>query len=360
MNILSIIKKLAVLLIAMAMMSPVFAQDPPPANPPATPADPLNKDATCNGKFMNPITDVCWSCLFPLKLGGLTMYSGGQLDNNSSTGSPFCYCGGNRGGNIRIGVHVGFWEPSRVVEVVRKPYCFPSLGGINLNVGIHAPAQGRKAQGADSVVSFYQVHWYMNPLLFWLEVLIDNNCLEQSVFDLAYITELDPLWNDSETTFIINPDAALFSSLPAQAACAADCVAASTGMPLNQLFWCAGCQGSMYPLAGFVTGHTGGVSTSTLLVQRMTNKLHREGLMWGASGKDGLCGYYLQPLMDKHNYKMQMVYPVRNTQKIDRQCCQPFGRSTLLWGAGREFLFRGEDFAYMLFRKRDCCQGAYP
>ena len=116
----------------------------------------------------------------------------------------------------------------------------------------------------------------------------------------------------------------------------------------------------MYPLSGFVNNHTGGVRTSTLLVQRMTNKLHREGLMWGASGKDGLCGYYLQPLMDKHNYKMQMVYPVRNTQKIDRQCCQPFGRSTLLWGAGREFLFRGEDFAYMLFRKRDCCQGAYP
>ncbi|RZL71845.1 MAG: conjugal transfer protein, partial [Sphingomonas sp.] len=25
----------------------------------------------CSGKFVNPITDVCWSCLFPLSVGGL-------------------------------------------------------------------------------------------------------------------------------------------------------------------------------------------------------------------------------------------------------------------------------------------------
>ena len=25
--------------------------------------------APCEGRFVNPITDVCWSCLFPLTLG---------------------------------------------------------------------------------------------------------------------------------------------------------------------------------------------------------------------------------------------------------------------------------------------------
>ena len=25
---------------------------------------------SCTGKFVNPITDVCWSCLFPLSVGG--------------------------------------------------------------------------------------------------------------------------------------------------------------------------------------------------------------------------------------------------------------------------------------------------
>lgn len=310
---------------------------------------------TCTGKFMNPLTDICWSCVFPLKIGSATLIGAGQEDNGTSGGSPFCACTGS--GLPRVGVKVSFWEPARIVEVVRAPYCFPSLGGMKLNVGIDAPAHGRSRKDSGSKASFYQVHWYINPIMFWLEVLIDNSCLEQGVFDLAYFTEVDPLWSDSQLTFIINPDVALFTNLPAQAACAADCAAATAGFPLNELFWCAGCQGSMYPLDGWVGTHLGGVQASTLLTQRMTNKMHREGLIWAASGSDGLCGYYVQPIMDKSNYKMQMIYPVRATEKINGKCCQTFGRSTTIWGAGKEFPYRGEDFAYQLFRKRDCCQG---
>lgn len=317
-----------------------------------------NTAPTCNGKFMNPITDICWSCVFPLKVGGATLAGRDQEDNGTSSGSnPVCFCSNN--GVPRVGVKASFWEPARLIEVVRSPYCFPSLGGIKLDVGIDAPAHGRSLKKGDTRSSFYQVHWYINPLLFWLEVLVDNNCLEQGVFDLGYFTEVDPLWADSELTFILNPDASLFTSILAQGACAADCVAASLGFPLNELFWCAGCQGSMYPLDGYVGAHVGGVQASVLLAQRMTNKMHREGLIWSASGSDGLCGYYIQPLMDKTNYKMQMTYPVRATGKVDGKCCQPYGRTTTIWGAGKEFPYKGEDFAYQIFRKRDCCQGGF-
>lgn len=54
-----------------------------------------------------------------------------------------------------------------------------------------------------------------------------------------------------------------------------------------------------------------------------------------------------------------MLYLVPQTARIDGKCCQPLGRSTIRWGAGREFPFEGEDFAYMVFRKRNCCQGAF-
>jgi TraU protein. len=62
--------------------------------------------------------------------------------------------------------------------------------------------------------------------------------------------------------------------------------------------------------------------------------------------------------MDKTNYKYHMLYPVPQTRKINGKCCQPLGRSEIKWGAGREFPFAGEDFAYQIFRKRNCCQGA--
>jgi conjugal transfer pilus assembly protein TraU len=107
-----------------------------------------------------------------------------------------------------------------------------------------------------------------------------------------------------------------------------------------------------------VQAHVGGVQASSLELYRMIAKLHREGLMWAASGEDGLCGYYPQPLMDKTGYKYHMLYPIPQTAKIAGKCCQPLGRSTILWGAGKEFPFEGEDFAYQVFRKRNCCQGA--
>jgi conjugal transfer pilus assembly protein TraU len=157
---------------------------------------------------------------------------------------------------------------------------------------------------------------------------------------------------------LLNPDVYLFGNLPARAACAADCVAATAGFPSNAFFWCAGCQGNLYPLNGNVQAHVGGVQASSLELYRMIAKLHREGLMWAASGEDGLCGYYPQPLMDKTGYKYHMLYPIPQTAKIAGKCCQPLGRSTILWGAGKEFPFEGEDFAYQVFRKRNCCQGA--
>ena len=44
-----------------------------------------------------------------------------------------------------------------------------------------------------------------------------------------------------------------------------------------------------------------------------------------------------------------------NTAKLDGRCCQPYGRTTTLWGAGKEYPVQGEDFSYLLFRQRNCC-----
>jgi conjugal transfer pilus assembly protein TraU len=311
---------------------------------------------TCPGKFPNPITDICWSCMMPLTLGGAKLLALDQEDNGNNPGDAICGCANPP----RVGISTGFWEPVRIAEVVRHPYCFPTLGGLSMDLGIHAPAHGRGKGTHDSHgSSFYQAHWYVFPVLYVLEVLLESNCLEPGGFDIAYITEVDPLWNESELTFILNPDVALFANPVAQAVCAADCVAATAGFPLSELYWCAGCQGSLYPLNGNVAAHIGGVQASTLITQRMTAKMHRELLVWGASGDRGQCGYYPQPVMDKRNYKMTMLHPIPQTKKIDGKCCQPYGRTTAIWGAGREFPYQGEDFAYLIFRKRNCCASVF-
>ena len=311
--------------------------------------------ATCTGKFPNPITDICWSCILPISIGGATIANLRGQSDIANPPSPLCSCGTNP----TIGLSVGFWEPVRQVDVVRKPFCLTALGGIDLDPGIPAPEAARftRPEADGDAGAFYQVHWYTNPVMYWLEVVADFPCLESGSFDLVYMTEVDPLWADDELSLILNPDALLFANPVAVAACAADCVAASTGFGLRDLFWCAGCQGGVYPLNGHVPYHVGGVRTATLMAQRMTAKMHRELLAWGWHGSAGLCGPYYLPVMDKTAYKTELTYPIPATDKLDGKCCHPFGRTTVDWGAGKEYPVQGEDFSFLLFRKRNCCVG---
>ena len=332
---------LAPLLLISMLLTPAYAAVP-------------TGGATCHGRFANPITDICWSCLFPLTIGGIGIVSDGQPDIGNPS-SPVCYCNNPP----RLGISIGFWEPVRMVDVTRTPFCMVGLGGLSLDPGIGAPRGAQVGHDSQTRNSFYQVHWYANPILAWLEVLLDFPCLEQGSLDLAYLTEVDPLWSDDELSAILNPEAVLFANPVAKAACAADCVAASAGFPVASLFWCAGCQGSIYPMTGHVTTHIGGVQASVLLTQRMTAKMHRQLTTFATAGARGLCGAYPLPIFDKTHYKLQMTYPVPDTAKVGGQCCHPYGRTTTLWGAGKSFPVSGEDFSYQIFRKRNCCAGAW-
>lgn len=307
---------------------------------------------SCQGKFANPITDICWSCMFPMTLGGKMMMDLSQEDT-ANPESFLCSCTSPP----MIGATTSFWEPVRRVDVTRTPYCFVSLGGISLDPGIRAPEGEVRLTTENTKFSKWQAHWYQDPIFYYLEVVLDNGCLETGDFDVAYMTEIDPTWNDDELTMLLNPETFLFGNPIAQAACAGDCVLSTSGFGSNTLFWCAGCQGSIYPFNGNVQAHVSMVQASSLVVQRMTAKLHREFLMWGTTGQDAMCGRYPMPTMDKTQYKYQMLYPIPQTQKIAGKCCQPYGRSTTVWGAGKSYPYKGEDFGYQVFRKRNCCVG---
>lgn len=310
----------------------------------------------CHGKFANPLTDVCWSCLFPISIGSVHVFSGGQSDTTNPS-LPLCTCPMVPTG-IRIGISLGYWEPIALVDVTRHPYCMVNLGGLQLTQG----GFGREGEVDDSTPSqsgsFYDVHWYKFPLMYWLNILTDAICVEKSDFDIAYLTELDPTWHDDELTFLLNPEALLFGNIIAQAACAADSIAALAGLPIDALFWCAGSQGSMYPLNGVVQQHIGGVQASTLLTERMTYKMHREGLVWDSVGQNSpaLCYTYPAPIIPKSRYRYQMVNPIP-TASGGEDGCHAFGHTTTLWGALHEYPYAGEDFGYLVWKKRNCCAG---
>ena len=300
----------------------------------------------CVGRFVNPVTDICWKCIFPIRIAGVKVVGGRPAPKGAS--GPLCTCSKPI---PRIGIPISFWEPARLVDVTRTPYCLVNMGGLQINnTGVRGrgDVEGNPSDG--TYQSFYHAHWYVYPIIHWLEVLTDFICLETSSIDIAYMTELDPFWANDEKSAILNPEGALFGTLLAQAACSGDCVAASAKLPFDVLFWCAGCLGSLYPFTGTITEHIGGVQASSLIAGRLMAKLHRELLLWGYVGKKGLCGKYPMPVIRKSQYRLQMTYPIPQSRD-----CVALGHTDVTWNAGREYPYKGSDFGYLVWRRRDCC-----
>lgn len=307
--------------------------------------------AACEGRLPNLISDVCWSCMFPLEFNGLLTLDNDQLGTETFN-QFFCSC------DVGVyGVSFGMWEPVRIVEVTRTPYCLVTLNGLQLAAGLPAKEPGMRTGGGEdgtTAGAFYHVHWYLNPLLHWLGLLLDFECIERAGLDLAYLSELDPTWDDDRLAMLLAPETALVGNLAGVASCAADCVATTTGWPQNELWWCAGCTGMLVPPSGNVSAHVSGRQTSALLAARLTARMHRVGATLYTHGSKGVCAGFIAPYLNKEVYKMAMLSP-RGQGKRRGRCCEPFGASPELWASGSEWPVTGEDFAYLLFRKRDCC-----
>ena len=300
------------------------------------------------GKWINPVTDICWSCMFPIHVAGSNITPNHK--DGSSYKSTLCFCTGHP---PKAGVPLAFWEPTYLIDVTRTPYKFPGLGGISIaKAGVRNRGTISNV-GQSGRTSFYNIHFYTYPVMKWLGAFDEFSCIETGELAVAYMSEFDPAWNDNEWASVLTPEASLFSNPLAQAACIADCGATSLGKTVDSLFWCAGCHGSLYPFVGHVAHHIGGIQASHLLVQRLIAKLHSVNML-RTFKKENFCQKTLTPRIKKSAYKTQLLYPVANSKGP----CVPLGKSDVFWGAGKAFPYKGEDFVYLIWTKKQCCLDA--
>ncbi|ENF3463150.1 conjugal transfer pilus assembly protein TraU [Yersinia enterocolitica] len=306
----------------------------------------VQASAECEGNFVNPITDICWECMFPITIGNVAVAKGKQPDT-SNPSMPIQIC--PMGVLYRIGLAIGYWEPMALTDVTRSPYCMVNLGGFNINIGNVGSGSGGQENRAKPG-AFYHVHWYKYPLTYWLNIITSMGCLQGGDLDIGYLSELDPMWDSSSLSMIIQPEAILFGNTIAQGACAADAAASLFNKPIDALFWCAGSQGSMYPFNGYVSNEFSPLQTSLLLSERMAFKLHRQGMIMNSSGKDKeVCFEYPSPIMPKSRWRYHLV-----NQYPDAGQCHPLGRSVTRWEAGKNMPNDRRNFGYLFWRKRNC------
>jgi len=308
----------------------------------------------CTGKMIDPASDICWECIFPITIGAAPVVPGEKPDTANPT-NPVCVCDGKIAGLPQVGLAIGLWEAVRLVDVTKSPFCFVNLGGQEIGEGIVSVGSGDdpRQSVADDNTAVWHAHLYYYPIGVILQTVLDVLCLEISTFDVGWISEVDPLWNDDQMSFLLHPEAILFANLIGQAVCAADCVAASVNKALDPLFWCSGCQGSMYPMNGRVQHHRTSLQSSLLTTSRMLYRLHRQLQLPVTSGEAALCQPYPSPIIKKSQYRTQMINPVPATDI--NTGCQPLGRSSIPYETLREIPVTGEDFGYLIWRKRNCC-----
>lgn len=304
------------------------------------------------GRPLNPVADIAWHEIFPVSVGGITVRGNESTSPSSfaAIASPVCNCPAPPPVFVRAGIPVGLWEPARLIETVKDAGYFPSLGFTMPLSGHRDGSRGSHASGA-TTTAFQQAHYLIFPVWTLLELMLDAVCLESSGFDLVYMSELDPLWQEDALAMVIQPEVLLFANAAAQLACVADATATAADHPLDPLFWCVGSGGSVYPLTGHVSGNNFTMANATV-AGRMLYKLARQLLVCDTGAY--VCSCVPTPIWVKSHYKMQIARPVRGSKAV------LFGQSDFLWGSGKNPPMGAgsnepDNFLWVLFRKRMCC-----
>lgn len=80
-------------------------------------SQPARAAPACSGHFINPITDICWSCLFPMTLGSVPLIPSSYPDTRNPS-MPISFCPKPPPVYMQIGLNIGYWEPELLSNVV--------------------------------------------------------------------------------------------------------------------------------------------------------------------------------------------------------------------------------------------------
>jgi len=306
--------------------------------------------AKCTATPVNIVQEIIsldYSAMLPLRIAGVPTLPGRMPDTVNQVNQPICICPAPPPIMIRIGIPVGFFNPDRIIDSVKDAYCFEGLGinlqGIYGNNGVQAddPNAGEH--------TFFQTHLAFFAPFEILEIATDFVCLQApATLDIGYMTEVDPMWNDDVLSALIEPEALLFGNPVTNLACIADSISAQADFSNPTLFWCKGSWGNTYPMTGrVVSGDL--VQASASAASELIYKLHRQLQMWATWGFPALCQKYPLPIWEKDAYRMQLILPIPHPIAFG------IGKTGLMWDFGKNIPFKGDNFSYIIFRKKDCC-----
>lgn len=198
--------------------------------------------------------------------------------------------------------------------------------------------------------------------LYLLSWLSDYVCSKKSstAIDIAFMSELDPSWNNDALAIWVGPEAKIFSAPWAIVACSADAAMATVRKPLKSLYYCAGSWGMVFPMAGSSANQTGLTTNASLTATRGLAKMHRFGIAERTYGTKYLCANGRRFVLEKQQYRMQMVFPLTEASngrmsKNKGSSNHWIGASTFRWGGEFSTPPTKEDYIFLQWGFQECC-----
>ena len=117
---------------------------------------PQKAEAVCVVKptqIVETMFEMCWTCVFPISIAGIPVIQGHMPDPLGTVSTPICLCPAPPPLFIRIGIPIGYWEPSRSIDVTKDAYCFAGMG---IDMGISSTQRGTKGYAVDRTITFFQ------------------------------------------------------------------------------------------------------------------------------------------------------------------------------------------------------------
>lgn len=329
-------------------------------------AAPMQSQAICKGKMINPVSDINWGNLFRFTiLSGIKIGPGRETMLHREPAVLKCPH------QAYPGVGVTFHSPDWLGEVTAEPMCVLSLPGAKLS---DAFDRNRGTRSVSKTVSkeakspYAHIHMFgfdvMSLLEFFktfsgcLDTVEDAQSLGNLVFAVKWISEIDithsnPLWS-----IAFSPEAIVFSNPVALLACIPDTISSTFfNEPLDSFFWCQGQSGTVYPFGGHAKANVGTSLTNISLLQKHLAHGHRMFLYPSTIGPWAQCMTFPLGVITKSQYVFDPTFPVarRNGSKIY------YGNMAEEWTLGRPYNTptpnNGEDSAYIIWRARQCSIG---
>ena len=295
------------------------------------------------------LSDICWDCVFPIKVVGKTLGTKTNKTPPASTNQPLCVCKDD--GISKPGFVSSFNEPFRIFESQRNPACISTLGGLEMP-GVSPLYLGNTSDGTfdGGDKTFLHYTLFVFPLLQLMDLLTIPTVNKDGMvdFDILLLSVFDPTAGRSDLATFAHPETIFMSTL--SAACPADAIAATAGWPIEALKWCYGSWGVQGSPSLHHTGGSATIEEHNFFMARALATSHRRGIERRTMGDDALCKGKIAPFIEKQQYSFTTFNPLPETENF-----HVLGESSMIWGNGRMIPGELNTPVSVIWRRNDSC-----